>query len=224
MKEGTYAVLLQSVLDEKWRADSMECCCYLRNIQDLLSDGKTPYERRFGMLVNGQVIPFGAMVEYHSVIEKEKSRLHQSGPRVLPGKFLGHELYAVEFGKEIFVADIEALEILDTSEMHARSFQEVITPKNGEIFIFPIADGTVELLGRDHGIRRSTLMRDQPLRSEELSGDPQGMSDKSQPIDEITNDGEARNDFWSNEGNYICRDHVELRVQFCRKKKQSQLQ
>ena len=26
----------------------MECCTYLRNIQDLLSDGKTPYERRFG--------------------------------------------------------------------------------------------------------------------------------------------------------------------------------
>ena len=26
----------------------MECCCFLRNIQDLLSDGKAPYERRFG--------------------------------------------------------------------------------------------------------------------------------------------------------------------------------
>ena len=36
----------------------MECYCYLRNIQDLLSDGKTPYERRFGMRFNGPVIPF----------------------------------------------------------------------------------------------------------------------------------------------------------------------
>ena len=27
-----------------WNA--MECYAYLRNIQDLLSDGKTPYERR----------------------------------------------------------------------------------------------------------------------------------------------------------------------------------
>ena len=42
IKEGTSAVLLQSGLDEKWWADSMECCCYLRNVQDLLSDGKTP--------------------------------------------------------------------------------------------------------------------------------------------------------------------------------------
>ena len=49
IKERTSAVLLQSGLDEKWWADSMEFYCCLRNIQDLLSDGKTPYERRFGM-------------------------------------------------------------------------------------------------------------------------------------------------------------------------------
>ena len=40
VKEGTSAVLLQSGLDEKWWADSMERCSYLRNIHDLLSDGK----------------------------------------------------------------------------------------------------------------------------------------------------------------------------------------
>ena len=48
MKEVTFVVLLQSGLDEKWWADSMECFTYLRNIQDLLSDGKNPYQRRFG--------------------------------------------------------------------------------------------------------------------------------------------------------------------------------
>ena len=65
-EEGTSAVLLQSSLDKEWWADSMECHCYLRNIQDLLSDGKTPYERRFGMPFDGPVTPFGAMVEYHA--------------------------------------------------------------------------------------------------------------------------------------------------------------
>ena len=63
--EGTFAVLLQSGLANEWWAESMEFYIYLRNIQDLLSDGKTPYERRFGMPLNGPVIPFGAMVEYH---------------------------------------------------------------------------------------------------------------------------------------------------------------
>ena len=40
VKEGTSAVLLQSGLNENWWADSMECCTYLRNIQDLLEDTK----------------------------------------------------------------------------------------------------------------------------------------------------------------------------------------
>ena len=67
VKEGTSAVLLQSGLDEKWWADFMECYCYLRNIQDLLSDGKTPYERRFGTPFDGPVLPFGTMVEYQPI-------------------------------------------------------------------------------------------------------------------------------------------------------------
>ena len=65
IKECTSAVLLQSGLDEKWWADSMECYCYLRNVQDLLSDGKTLYEQRFGEPFRGPVIPFGSMMEYH---------------------------------------------------------------------------------------------------------------------------------------------------------------
>ena len=48
VKEGTSAVLLQSGLNENWWANSMECYIYLRNVTDLLSDGRTSYERRFG--------------------------------------------------------------------------------------------------------------------------------------------------------------------------------
>ena len=70
VKEGTSAVLLQSGLDEKWWADSMECYTYLRNIQDLLSDGKTPYERRFGEPFQGPFIPFGSLVEYYTFLRQ----------------------------------------------------------------------------------------------------------------------------------------------------------
>ena len=42
VKEGTSAVLLQLGLNESWWADFMECYTYLRNVTDLLSDGKTP--------------------------------------------------------------------------------------------------------------------------------------------------------------------------------------
>ena len=94
VKEGTSAVLLRSGLNENWWADSMECYTYLRNVTDLLSDGKTPYERRFGQPLKGPIIPFGSMVEYHTITAKDQSRIHQFGKKVLPGLFLGYALYA----------------------------------------------------------------------------------------------------------------------------------
>ena len=49
VKEGTSAVLLQSGLNESWWADSMECYTFLRNVTDLLSDGRRPMK---GVLEN----------------------------------------------------------------------------------------------------------------------------------------------------------------------------
>ena len=138
IKEGTSAVLLQSGLDNEWWADSMACYCYLRNMQDLLSDGKTPYERRFGVPFNGPVIPFGAMVEYHPISAKDPSRLHQFGPKNLARFFLGYVLYAGRIWKgDIMVADIEELEEMDASELHARRLnaKEVLTSMKGDKYI-----------------------------------------------------------------------------------------
>ena len=75
VKEGTSAILLKSGLDENWWADSMECDCYLRNVEDLYSDGKTPYERRFGEPFGGPLILFGSMVECHPICAIDQSRL-----------------------------------------------------------------------------------------------------------------------------------------------------
>ena len=72
VKEGTSAVLLQSGLNEHWWADSMECYTHLRNVTDLLSDGKTPHERRFGQPLEGPIIPFGSLVEYHPISAKDQ--------------------------------------------------------------------------------------------------------------------------------------------------------
>ena len=76
VKEGTSAVLLQSGLNESWWADSMECYTYLRNVTDLLSDEKTPYERRFGQPFKGPIIPFDSLVEYHPMTAKDHTRIH----------------------------------------------------------------------------------------------------------------------------------------------------
>ena len=139
VKEGTSAVLLQSSLNESWWADSMECYTYLRNVTDLLSDGKTPYERRFGQPFKGPIIPFGSLVEYHPITAKDQSRIHQFGKKVLPGLFLGYALYAGGIWKgDVLTADLEELETMDASEIHSKRLnaKDVIFPKEKGKFYF----------------------------------------------------------------------------------------
>ena len=110
----------------------MECYTYLRNVTDSLSDGKTPYERRFGQPGEGQIIPFGSLVEYHPITTKDQSRIHQFGKKVLPGLFLGYALYAGGVWKgDVLVADLEELETMDASEIYSKRLnaKEVIFPK-----------------------------------------------------------------------------------------------
>ena len=164
MKGGTSAELLQSGLNESWWADSMECYTYLRNVPDLLSDGKTPYERRFGQSFKGPIIPFGSLVEYHPITAKGQSRIHQFGKKVLPGLFLEYALYAGEIWKvDLLFSDLEELETMDASEIYSKRLnaKEVIFPKQGE-FIFPIADGRIKTSGGYQELRTSTLVRHRP--------------------------------------------------------------
>ena len=108
-----------------------ECYSYLRNVTDLLSDGKTLHERRFGQPFEGPIIPFGSLVEYHPIIAKDQSRIHQFGKKVSPGLFLGHALYAGGIWKgDVLVADLEELKTMDASEIYSKRLnaKEVIFP------------------------------------------------------------------------------------------------
>ena len=112
----------------------MECYTFLRNVTDLLSDGKTPYERRFGQPFKGQII---SLVEYHPITAKNQSRIHQFGKKVLPGLFLGYALYAGRIWKgDVLIADLEELETMNASEIYSKRLnaKEVIFPKQGELF------------------------------------------------------------------------------------------
>ena len=188
----------------------------LRNVTDLLSDGKTPNERRFGQPFKGPIIPFGSLVEYHPITAKGQSRIHQFGKKVLPGLFLGYALYAGGIWKgDVLVADVEELETMDASEIYSKkrlNAKEVIFPTEKEKQ-FPIADGRITLSGRDQELRTSTLIRERPIRGEGCV-DFVGESERSlpPPHDSFPDAGEAINDFWSMSGNFIFRHHVEPRV------------
>ena len=66
-------------------------------------------------------------------------------------------------------ADIEELEEMDASELHARRLnaKEVLTPMGGDNYIFLVEHGTVKTSGGDRRLRPSTLIRDRPERREE---------------------------------------------------------
>ena len=143
---------LQFGLGNEWWVDSIESYRYLRNMQDLLSDGKTPHERRIGMPFDGPVIPLGAMVEYHPISAKDQSRLHQFGAKVLPGIYFSvMHCTRRESGKQ-------------TLRLNAK---EVVTPQRSGNFIFLVADGTIKIFGREQRLRTSTLTRERPERGEE---------------------------------------------------------
>ena len=171
------------------------------------------------MPFNGPVIQFGATAEYHLISAKDISRIHQFGPQVLSGIFLGYVLYEEGIWKaDIMVADIEEMEEMDASELHARRLnaKEVLTPMIGDNFIFPFADGTVKVSGGDQRLRPSTLIRDRPERGEEqevFRGESDGLSSPNPLQDDSTrDDAKAKNDFWSITGDFICRHHVVPRV------------
>ena len=193
----------------------MECYTYLRNVTDLLSDGKTPYERRFGQPCTGPIIPLGSLVEYHPITAKDQSRIHQFGKKVLPGLFLGYALYAGGIWKgDVLIADLEELETMDASEIYSKRLnaKEVIFPKQGE-FVFPIADGRIKTPGGDQELRTSTLVRHRPIQGESnVDFLEESEGSLPQPQDSFPDAGEAINDFWSMSGSFIYRHHVEPRV------------
>ena len=106
------------------------------------------------------------------------------------------------------VADIEEMEEMDASELHARRLnaKEVLTPQRSGNFVFPFADGTVQIFGRGQRLTTSTLTRDRLERGDEQEI-LHGNSDDWQ-----RDDAEAKHVFCSITGECTYRHHVVPRV------------
>ena len=107
---------------------------------------------------------------------------------------------------------------MDASELHARRLnaKEVFTPQRSGNFIFPVADGTVKIFGREQRLRTSTLTRDRLERGEEREI-LRGKSDELRSPTPLQEDStrmmrKLKSDFWSITGEFIYRHHVEPRV------------
>ena len=55
------------------------------------------------------------------------------------------------------VADIQDLEQMDASDLHARRLnaKDLLTPQRSGYFIFPVADGTAKMFGGERHLRTS---------------------------------------------------------------------
>ena len=197
VKEGTSAVLLQSGLDERWWSDSMECHCYLRNVQDLLADGKNTVWKTIWRIFQRGNNTFWSNGRISSVFTERSvdnsSIWQESTSWKLSWLWTDRE---GEFGNEISwyqTWKIWKIWMHQIFSLKNQSKGSIDQSKNDE-FIFPIADGTAKLSGRHHEFRETTVRLEQPVRSEDLSGEIQDESEESQPA-EPADDAEAHADF-----------------------------
>ena len=111
---------------------------------------------------------------------------------------------------------------MDASEIYPRRLnaKEVLITQRDQEFVFPVADGSATLSGRDDEFQEPTLRWEHTVRRENLSGESQGDREESHP-EEAKDEAETQEDFWSIQGDFIYRHHIEPRVQIYVPKEES---
>ena len=116
----------------------MEYYTYLRNVTDLLTDGKTPYERRLGQPFQGPIIPFGSFFEYHPKTAKGSVKNPSIWKESLTWDCSSDTLCTRgEFGRvDVLIADLEELETMDASGIYSKRLnaKEVIFSQTRRIY------------------------------------------------------------------------------------------
>ena len=77
-----------------------------------------------------------------------------------------------------------------------------------------MAGGSAKWSGRDYELHEHTTRREQIVRSEDLSGDSHGAAEECQPAEQ-EDETAVRKDFWSLQGDFVYRHHIDPRVQLC---------
>ena len=104
--------------------EAMECCCYLRNIQDLIASGNTPYERRYDTLFSGPIILLEQRYFIIHVPQKRTGFINsaQTSSKV---SFTGYAFNAESgWTGDLLAADAEELKENIASEVYVKRFKE----------------------------------------------------------------------------------------------------
>ena len=154
VEEGSSAILLWSGVDERWWSDSMKYCCYLRNVQDSWQMGKWLRLTRFQHEINQEFIN-------------------------LARKYYQESFLAISWSRENLERRYSGL---DTYPWRINAKEILIRQKDDEN-MFPFADGTAKLLGRDYEFRESSPRREPTVRCEDFSREFHNESGQSRPTE-----------------------------------------
>ena len=178
--EGTSAASLQNGLDERW-SDSVACYCYLRNVQDLLADVKTPYERRF-------VEPKGQQYLLKQLLNIIRFRREtRQGSTNLARTYYQESFLAMSWSRgklERGYSDsrsgrfgkVGSVRNLSSMNQRERSMDKDKQMMNSH---FPVADE--QNCQGETTNSKNPLLREPTVRREDLSRELQGESGESQP-------------------------------------------
>ena len=144
------------------------------------------------------------------------------GKTVLSGVFKGYVVNAGVVGKQTsFEADVDWLKDNDASEEYSKTWkQKILYRKKETIFLFPFVNGSVELARQRLEIRPSNRIRQDVKEGEGHHSDLQEETDEADSAEQQREQDklEAKHNFWSISGSFICRHHVQERQDVFHKK------
>ena len=100
--DGSRTLLEQSGFPLSFWPLAMRCFSVLYNVTHQHEDSSTPWTRRHGQEFDGELVPFGALVNFMPSPEELK-RQPKFAPRAMPGVFLGYELSPGGAWKKVYI-------------------------------------------------------------------------------------------------------------------------
>ena len=112
----------------------------MRNVCDVVREGKTAYQLRHDAEFGGQLLPFGCLVHYHPSSVRERDARPKFGSRMTEGIFVGYQINSGgKWSGDYKVIDVKMFR--DRPEhraVHVHTIKEIFAPGPAE---FPVKEG-----------------------------------------------------------------------------------
>ena len=165
----------------------MECYCDLRNVEDLPANGKSQNERRFGESFKRTNCTIWCTCGIPSNIRKMSSKNSSIWRDSINRDFFSDTHWSLE-NLERRYSDCWSWGIREFGRIRniprrLNAKEVLITQRNGE-FVFPVADGSAKLSGRDYEIPGTHSETGANRKERGFQPDSQGAAEESQPAEQ----------------------------------------